>query len=126
MDDAKEKGQKEITAYLDRIEELEDGTAEAVFLFEDEEDDFIEFVLPTDYLPKSADEGEYLTINITRSDKEIADEGAVTVAEDECPLPTDFLPEGTSAYLTIKISRDEDKTTEALDEARELLKNLEE
>ena len=126
MDDAKEEGQKKITAYLDRIEELEDGTAEAVFLFEDEDDDFIEFVLPTDYLPEGAEEGEYLTISFNRTDKEIADKGAVTVAEDECPLPTELLPEGAGAYLTIKISRDEDRTNEALDEARELLKNLEE
>ena len=83
MADAKEKGEKEISAYLDRIEELEGGAAKAVFLFEDEEEDFIEFVLPKELLPEGAEEGE---------------------------------------YLTIKISRDADKTEEALDEARELLK----
>ena len=66
MDDAKTQGQKEITAYLDRIEELEDGTATAVFLFEEEEDEFREFVLPADFLPDDADEGEYLTIKIFR------------------------------------------------------------
>lgn len=75
---------KEISAYLDRIEELEDGSATAVFLLEEEEDEFREFVLPADFLPEGAGEGE---------------------------------------YLTIKISRDTDKTAEALDEARELLKN---
>lgn len=75
---------KEISAYLDRIEELEDGSATAVFLLEEEEDEFREFVLPADFLPEGAGEGE---------------------------------------YLTIKISRDTDKTTAALDEARELLKN---
>lgn len=78
---------KEINAFLDRIEELEDGTATAVFFIEEEEDEFREFVLPADFLPEGTDEGE---------------------------------------YLTIKISRDKAKTTEALDEARELLKNLEE
>ena len=78
---------KEISAYLDRIEELEDGSATAVFLLEEDEDEFREFVLPADFLPEGAGEGE---------------------------------------YLTIKISRDEAKTKEALDEARELLKNLEE
>lgn len=78
---------KEINAFLDRIEELEDGTATAVFLIEEEDDEFREFVLPADFLPEDADEGE---------------------------------------YLTIKISRDKAKTTESLDEARELLKNLEE
>ena len=84
MDKEKEKGQTEITAYLDRIEELEDGLAKAVFLVEEEEDEFREFVLPADFLPEDTGEGE---------------------------------------YLTIKISRDQDKTNEALDEARELLRN---
>lgn len=79
--------EKEITAYLDRIEELEDGSATAVFMVEDDEDDFRQFVLPADFLPEDADEGE---------------------------------------YLTIKISRAPDKTAAALDEARTLLKNLEE
>lgn len=65
MDGAEEKRQKEITVYLDRIEELEDGTAKAVFMLEDEEDDFREFVLPADFLPEDADEGEYLTIKIS-------------------------------------------------------------
>ena len=87
MDEEKEKGQSKITAYLDRIEELEDGSASAVFLVEEEEDEFQEFVLPANFLPADVQEGE---------------------------------------YLTIKISRDQDKTTEALDEARELLKNSEE
>ena len=78
---------KELSVYLDRIEKLEDGSATAVFLIEDEEDEFREFVLPADFLPEDAGEGE---------------------------------------YLTIKISRDEAKTAEALDEARTLLKNVEE
>lgn len=82
MDKEKEKGQNEVTAYLDRIEELEDGSASAVFLVEEEEDEFSEFVLPASFLPEGTQEGE---------------------------------------YLTIKISRDQDKTTEALDEARRQL-----
>lgn len=72
MDSAKETRQKEIVAYLDRIEELEDGTATAVFLFEEDEDEFREFVLPADFLPDDANEGEYLTIIVTRN--EIGDE----------------------------------------------------
>ena len=76
--------EKEISACLDRIEELEDGSATAIFLFEEEEDEFREFVLPADFLPEEADEGD---------------------------------------YLTIKISRDQEKTQAALQEARELLKN---
>ena len=83
MDKEKEKGQSKITAYLDRIEELEDDSASAVFLVEEEEDEFREFVLPASFLPEDTQEGE---------------------------------------YLTITISRDQDKTAEALDEARELLK----
>lgn len=78
---------KEITAFLDRIEELEDGSEEAVFLFEEEEDEFQEFVLPINLLPDDAGEGEYLTITISRA---------------------------------------QEKTQAALDEARELRKNLEE
>ena len=87
MDSAKEKKRQEITAYLDRIEKLEDGTAKAVFLVEIDEDEFSEFVLPANFLPADADEGE---------------------------------------YLTITISRDENKTQTATDEAQELLNNLEE
>lgn len=66
MDGLQEKSRKEITAYLDRIEELEDGSATAVFYFEEEEDEFREFVLPADFLPEDADEGEYLTLTISR------------------------------------------------------------
>ena len=78
---------KEITAFLDRIEELEDESEEAVFLFEEEEDEFQEFTLPANLLPDDAGEGEYLTITISRA---------------------------------------KEKTKAALDEARELRKNLEE
>ena len=69
MDSAKEKREQEITAYLDRIEELEDGSAKAVFLLEEEEDEFREFVLPADFLPEGADEGEYFTIKISRAEE---------------------------------------------------------
>lgn len=57
---------KKITAYLDRIEELEDGSATAVFYVEDDEDDFRQFVLPADFLPDDAGEGEYLTLTLAR------------------------------------------------------------
>lgn len=127
MDDTKEKGQKEISAYLDRIEELEDGAAEAVFLFEDEEGDFIEFTLPTDYLPEDVDEGEYLTIKIFReAETSDAAEEVFTFTEEESPLPTELLPEGDGEYFAIEISRDKDKTAEALNEAQELLKGNDE
>ena len=58
---------KEITAFLDRIEEFEDGSEEAVFLLEEEEDEFCEFTLPANLLPDAAGEGEYLTIKISRA-----------------------------------------------------------
>ena len=69
MDSAEEKRQKEITAYLDRIEELEDGSATAVFYVEDEEDEFRQFVLPADFLPEDAAEGEYLTLTLARAEE---------------------------------------------------------
>ena len=67
MDSAEEKGRQEITAYLDRVEELEDGTATAVFYVEDDEDDFRQFTLPADFLPEDAGEGEYFTLTIARA-----------------------------------------------------------
>ena len=79
--------EKEISVYLDRIEEQEDDSALAVLLIEEDDDEFREFVLPADFLPEGTDEGE---------------------------------------YLTLKISRNKDKTKAALDEARELLKKSEE
>lgn len=69
MDCKEKEGQKEITAYLDRIEELEDGSAKAVFLVEEDEDEFRQFVLPADFLPEDADEGEYFTIRIFRNEE---------------------------------------------------------
>ena len=69
MDSAEEKRQKEVTAYLDRIEELEDGSATAVFYVEDEEDDFRQFVLPADFLPEDATEGEYFTLTLARAEE---------------------------------------------------------
>ncbi len=62
-----EKSTKEITVYLDRIEELDDDTATAVLYVDDEDDDVREFILPADFLPADADEGEYLTITISRA-----------------------------------------------------------
>ena len=57
--------EKKLSVYLDRIEELEDGSATAVFLLEEDEDEFREFVLPADFLPEDAGEGEYLMIKIS-------------------------------------------------------------
>lgn len=87
MDRAEESQPKEISVYLDRIEELEDGTADAVLLLDDGEDEYSgELILPANLLPEDAGEGD---------------------------------------YLTITISRDDEKTNAALDEARQLLDELE-
>ena len=141
MDSGKEKICKEISVYLDRIEELEDDTATAVLLIDEGEEEYSgEFHLPSKFLPKDADEGDYLTIKIFPAENEDADTkitvkqidngaaDAVLAAEDgELILPSNFLPENVNAgdNLIIKICRDEDKTNAALDEARQLLKELE-
>ena len=66
MDSSQESTQKEIVVFLDRIEELEDDSATAVFMLEEEEDEYREFVLPADFLPEGAGEGEYLKLTISR------------------------------------------------------------
>ena len=140
MDSGTEKSCKEISVYLDRIEELEDDTAEAVLLIDDGEEDYSgEFVIPSNFLPEDVNEGDYLTIKIFGENdgkfliKEIDnDEDAILQVEDEnysgeFVIPSNFLPEDVNEgdCLTIKIFRDEDKTNAALDEARQLLKELE-
>ncbi len=67
MDGTSENSAKEIIVYLDRIEELDDDEATAVLYVEDDDDDVREFILPADFLPADADEGEYLTITISRA-----------------------------------------------------------
>ena len=86
MDCAKETGQKEIIAYLDRIEELEDGSATAVFYVEDDEDEFSQFVLPADFLPEDANEGDYLKLIISREQEKTQaalDESRETISNQE-------------------------------------------
>ncbi|MBE8955264.1 MAG: DUF3006 domain-containing protein [Quinella sp. 2Q5] len=58
---------KKITAYLDRIELCQDDTRTAVFYVEDE-GDFRQFVLPADFLPEDASEGDYLTLTIGKEE----------------------------------------------------------
>ena len=137
MDSGKEKICKEISVYLDRIEELENGAALAVLLIDEGEEEYSgEFTLSTHFLPEDAGEGDYLTIKISRDEnprfevKEInpEDSEVILIFEDDAViLPINFLPEEISAgeFVSIKISRDEDKTNAALDEARQLLNELE-
>ncbi len=66
MDKEKAKRPQKVSVYLDRIEELEDETTEAVLYFgDDEEEEMREFVLPGDFLPEDASEGDYLKIEIS-------------------------------------------------------------
>ena len=72
MDKGEEKECQEMTAsaYLDRFEELEDGTAEAVLLLDEGGDDYSgEIVLPANLVPEDIGEGDYLTLKISRDDQ---------------------------------------------------------
>ena len=135
MDSREEKIIKEISVYLDRIEELEDGTAEAVLLIDEGEEEYSgEVELLTEFLPEDAGEGDYLTIKILPAEEseicidEIEDEDTTLIYNDKkIYVPTNFLPDDAEKgdCLTIEIFRDEDKTNAALDEARQLLNELE-
>ena len=59
-------GEKIISVYLDRIEELEDGTSEAVLLTDDGGDEYsAQVIIPADFLPDDVSDGDYLTIKIS-------------------------------------------------------------
>lgn len=136
MDSGKEEVQK-MSVYLDRLEELEDGSSEAVLLIDEGGDEYSgELGLPANFLPEDASDGDYLTLEIstgesadsetlTASLESVDDDGdaALIINGVKVYLPANFLPEGDN--FTIKISRDENKTNAALDEARQLLKELE-
>lgn len=129
---------KEISLYLDRLEEIEDGSKEAVLLIDEGGDEYSgELGLPANFLPEDASDGDYLTLEIsvgeTESDSQILNASLERIDEDgdaaliidgvKIYLPANFLPEGDT--FTLKISRDENKTNAALDEARQLLEELE-
>ena len=72
MDSGEEKEFQEIncSVYLDRFEELEDGTAEAILLLDEGGEDYSgEIVLPANLIPEDAGEGDYLEIKISRDTK---------------------------------------------------------
>ncbi len=136
MDSAEEKI-KEISLYLDRLEELDDGSREGVLLIDEGGDEYSgELGLPEKFLPEGAIDGDYLTLEIsagetsdsqilTASLESIDDDGdaALIIDGEKIYLPANFLPEGDT--FTLKIFRDENKTNAALDEARQLLEELE-
>lgn len=69
--------EKVVSVYLDRVEELEDGTAEAVLLVDEGGEEYSgELILPACLLPDDANEGDYLTLKIAR------DEGKTNAALD--------------------------------------------
>lgn len=58
--------EKVFSVYLDRIEELEDGTADAVLLLDDGGEEYsAQIVIPANCLPDDVSEGDYLTIKIS-------------------------------------------------------------
>ncbi len=58
--------EKIVSVYLDRIEELEDGTAEAVlFIDEGGEEYSAQINLPSTCLPENVSDGDYLTLKIS-------------------------------------------------------------
>ena len=69
---------KQTLAYIDRIEEVEEGEDKAVLYIGEETDDMIKIVLPISILPDDACEGDYvnLTITIDNADEDDAAETA--------------------------------------------------
>ena len=57
--------EKIVSVYLDRLEELEDGTAEAILLIDDGDEYSAEIVIPAKFLPDNVSDGDYLTIKIS-------------------------------------------------------------
>ena len=57
--------EKIVSVYLDRLEELEDGTAEAILLIDDGDEYSSEIVIPAKFLPDNVSDGDYLTIKIS-------------------------------------------------------------
>lgn len=67
MDSAEEKKFQKISVYLDRIEELEDGEAEAVLLVDEGDEEYSgELILSAKFLPDDVNEGDYLMLTISR------------------------------------------------------------
>ncbi len=61
---------KEISVYLDRIEELEDGGAEAVLLIDEGGEEYSgEIIFPAEFLPEGSSDGDYLTIKISADEE---------------------------------------------------------
>ena len=67
MDSGEGKKFQEVSVYFDRIEELEDGEAEAVLLVDEGDEEYSgELILSAKFLPEDVNEGDYLTLTISR------------------------------------------------------------
>ena len=71
---------KRTTAYIDRIEEVEEGENKAVLYVGEETETMIKIVLPVSVLPDDACEGDYITLTITVDNAE--EEDAAQTAEE--------------------------------------------
>lgn len=58
--------EKIVSVYLDRLEELEDGSEEAVLLIDDGGEEYsAQINLPAKFLPADVSDGDYLTLKIS-------------------------------------------------------------
>ena len=57
--------EKVTSAYIDRIEEVEDGESKAVIYIDDVVEDIKKIVLPISMLPDEIYEGDYISIKIS-------------------------------------------------------------
>lgn len=71
---------KRTTAYIDRIEEVEEGEDKAVLYIGEDTETMIKIVLPVSVLPDDACEGDYITLTITVDNAE--EEDAAQTAEE--------------------------------------------
>ncbi len=72
--------EKVTTAYIDRIEEVEEGVDKAVLYIGEDTDEMIKLILPVTLLPEDAYEGDNVTIKISIENAE--DEDDAQTAEE--------------------------------------------
>ncbi|MBR5913730.1 MAG: DUF3006 family protein [Selenomonadaceae bacterium] len=66
LDAENNSDEKIVSVYLDRLEELEDGTEEAVLMIDDGGEEYsAEIVIPAKFLPDDVSDGDYLKIKIS-------------------------------------------------------------
>ena len=75
--------EKVTTAYIDRIEEVEEGVDKAVLYIGEDTDDMIKLILPVTLLPDDAYEGDNVKITISIDDGEEEADADDTAEKDE-------------------------------------------